>query len=231
MFCETYNKSLKDAAASGEPLSPALRQHLASCAVCRMAFAEEQTLFAAIDSGLHAAANSEVPSTLVSRVRVALNSEPEVQPRRFPLPASGLAGAAVAAAVIFALLYLPSTHSPAFKQPAGSSVAALVKNLPDQSGLNLAHSGGVSPVQRKRPVVLAASRDSKPGSPEVLVPDEERAAFARFMAHASPSSENFLASAALVPRAPKDSVRILPIEIASLELKPLDQKEARQGQF
>jgi hypothetical protein len=231
MFCEAYNQSLTDAAASGEQLSPGLQRHLASCDSCRVAFAEEQSLFAAIDSGLRAAANSEVPATLIPRVHVALNNEPEVRPRRLPLPVSGLAGAAVAAAVIFGLLYLPPKHSPTFKQPVGPSVAASAKNSPDQSASNSVQSGGVSPVQHKRPAVLVASRGVRPESPEVLVPDEERAAFARFLAHASPSSENSLASAALVPRAPKDSVQISPIEIASLELKPLDQKEARQGQF
>src|SRR5437660_481896 len=79
MFCSTYKKSLTDAAVSGE-VSPAQREHLASCEPCRIAFAEEQSLFAAIDSGLRAAANFEVPATLIPRVRVAINNEPAERP-------------------------------------------------------------------------------------------------------------------------------------------------------
>src|SRR5215470_3183095 len=117
MFCEAYNQSLKDAVASGEALTLALQQHLASCESCRAAFAGEQSLFAAIDSGLRAAANSEVPTTLTPRVHVAINNKPTPQPRRFPLPVWGFAGAVVTAATVLALLYVPSRRPPIPVEP------------------------------------------------------------------------------------------------------------------
>ena len=70
MPCAHYKDALIEAAASGADLTSvptpdeetaALRAHLESCASCRAAFEQEQSLFSSIDAGLHAAANAEVP--------------------------------------------------------------------------------------------------------------------------------------------------------------------------
>lgn len=233
MFCEAYNQSLRDAATSGEVLAPAQQQHLASCESCRVTFAEEQSLFAAIDSGLRAVSNSEVPATLIPRVHVALNNEPAPKRRGFALPMWGFAGAAATAAVIFALFHLPYRHpsSPIESARVSPPSIAASASPPPPSGVNSSSHGGVSQLQHERPIVVVASRGPKPKSPEVLVPDEERVAFAQFMAHASPSPTNISARATLVPRAPQEIVEISRVEIASLEVRPLDPKEGRQGQF
>ncbi|MBS1865346.1 MAG: hypothetical protein JSS69_05450 [Acidobacteria bacterium] len=76
MFCDAYNKSLTQAAAAERELTPALQQHLFTCESCRTAFAEEQSLFTAIDSSLHTVANPEIPATLIPRIHVALNNMP-----------------------------------------------------------------------------------------------------------------------------------------------------------
>lgn len=231
MFCEAYNQSLKNAAARGETLSSVLQQHLASCASCSAAFAEEQSLFAAIDSGLRAVSKSEVPATLIPRVCVALNNEPAPQSRSFNFLVWAFAGSVITAAVVLALVYLPSKHQSVSVEPSRPSPVAAAQNLPVPSAVNSVRMGGVSPLQHRKPSVLVVNRGLKPESPEVLVPDEERAAFAQFMAHASASSANVSAKTTLVPRAPQESVQISPVEIASLELRPLEQKEERQSQF
>ena len=102
MFCNAYNKSLTEAAAVGKELAPALQKHLSECEFCRNAFAEEKSLFAAIDSVLHTAANTEVPATLIPRVHVALNNEPVPQSRGFNF-LWGFGGAAVTAAIVLGL--------------------------------------------------------------------------------------------------------------------------------
>jgi len=228
MFCETYIKPLTDAAASGE-LSAAQREHLASCEPCRIAFAEEQSLFGAIDSGLRTAANSEIPATLIPRIRVAFNDEPAPLRRSFSFLVWGLASAAATAGVVLGLIHLSS--KPALVEPSRPAPVAVAQNSPKRTPLNPARTGAVSPLQHKRPAVLIESRDSRPESPEVLVPDEERSAFARYMAQISRSPANISVRAVLAPRGPQESVQISPIEIASLEPRPLDQKEDRQGQF
>ena len=214
MFCETYIKPLTDAAASGE-LSAAQREHLASCEPCRIAFAEEQSLFGAIDSGLRTAANSEIPATLIPRIRVAFNDEPA--PLRRWAKARPVRNG--------------TSSKPALVEPSRPAPIAVAQNSPERTSLNPVRTDGVSPLQHKRPAVLIESRDSRPESPEVLVPDEERSAFARYMAQISRSPANISVRAVLAPRGPQESVQISPIEIASLEPRPLDQKEERQGQF
>ena len=231
MFCEAYNKPLSDAAASGEALSLSLQQHLASCDFCHAAFAEEQSLFAAIDSGLHASANSEVPATLIPRVHVALNNE--------PLPQLGFqkwifAGAIVSCALVVAItLQLRHRDAPVPVR----TITAQTATAPSPRRENL--HPFVPSAAHENP---RRTREAKPAQPspgdratssaaEVLVPDEERAAFAQFMAHTSRAAMNVPARATPVPNAPQESVQILPVEIASLDLKPLEQKEGRQGQF
>jgi hypothetical protein len=80
MPCQPYKDALIEAAASGTEPQGGLRAHLAACADCRAAFEQERSLFASIDAGLHAAANTDVPVSLLPRVRARLDEEPA--PRR-----------------------------------------------------------------------------------------------------------------------------------------------------
>ena len=75
MPCENYREALTEAAAADAVPSGELRSHLDACASCRVAFTEEQQLFAAIDTGVRASANAEVPASLLPRVRVQLNEQ------------------------------------------------------------------------------------------------------------------------------------------------------------
>src|SRR5277367_1821229 len=74
MPCENYREALTEAAAADAVPSGELRSHLDACASCRTAFTEEQQLFAAIDTGLRASANSDVPATFLPRVRANLEN-------------------------------------------------------------------------------------------------------------------------------------------------------------
>ncbi len=75
MPCEHYQNALIEAAASGSEPQGELRAHLAACAACRNAFAQEQSLFSSMDEGLRAAANADVPPSLLPRVRARLDDE------------------------------------------------------------------------------------------------------------------------------------------------------------
>src|SRR5439155_26745984 len=173
MFCETYIKPLTDAAASGE-LSAAQREHLASCEPCRIAFAEEQSLFGAIDSGLRTAANSEIPATLIPRIRVAFNDEPAPLRRSFSFLVWGFASAAATAGVVLGLIHLSS--KPALVEPSRPAPVAVAQNSPKRTPLNPARTGAVSPLQHVKSVALAASNSSTREFPEVIVPPDEGAA-------------------------------------------------------
>jgi len=226
MFCKAYVQSLKDTAASGEMLSPALQQHLASCESCRTAFAEEQSLFSAIDSSLHAAANSEVPSTLIPRVRVATAEEP--QGRTLSFFSWAFAGAAVATAAIVVALLIP------FHRPSNSPKVATntvpptrpIEDSPAAVAVNPPENRGVSIVNRTKPVALAPNNDSRQEFPEVIVSPDEQANLLRYEAllRKKLGPQMLLASAKPFGMPPGiEPLQIVEIDFGDLEIQPLSK--------
>jgi len=218
MFCSTYNKSLTHAAAGGE-LSLELSEHLASCEPCRIAFAEEQRLFAAIDSGLRAVANSEVPATLIPRVHVGMADLPHT--RRFSFASVAIAGAAVVVAMIVGGIYLqfrePSTRTAANPVFTPDSAAKMKPDFP--SAVNPPASGSVSPLHHGTRVTSAVSRASNSVSPEVIVSPEESAGLLQYEAALRERSKPLSLSAVTVSIDLSSGIK--PLEIAELELGDL----------
>ena len=81
MFCESYCQ-LIDSLAAGEPLPPELAKHVAGCSACTSAFAEERTLFAAIEYSLGVAVNVPAPPSLLPRVRAQQETARRLRKRR-----------------------------------------------------------------------------------------------------------------------------------------------------
>jgi hypothetical protein len=231
MFCDAYNKPLTEAVAAGRELTPALQKHLSECESCRSAFAEEQSLFATIDVSLRAAANAEVPATLIPRVHVALNNESAQSHSHAWIFASAAATAILVAAIVISFAHrdLPSPREnvanqtstlPSIRLPQSQQPNAIPDSTPRQTG--------------KAKVVRSVSVqiETLPVQ-EVLVPDEERAAFARFLE--SGQSEQTLATASatipLVPEAPKVLLPLQPVEVASLKISSLNGDEASRDDF
>lgn len=216
MFCEAYKRSLTDAAV-GKELAPMLRQHLASCISCRAAFDDELALYAALDSGLRAIANSEVPATLIPRVHVALNSEPML---RYRHKIWYLTGAAAVAVASLALVLVPIRRTTVPGRTKTAPAGADVKSgsaLP--VALNHSEPRVVIPKQRETPATLIASRSSKSGAPEVIVAPEEQAALLRYEAALrdgiKAKSQPMIAKTVELPQG------ILPLEITELQLGDL----------
>ncbi|HET7259230.1 MAG TPA: hypothetical protein VFI75_05885, partial [Candidatus Acidoferrum sp.] len=102
MPCENYREALRETVAADAAPSSQLRLHLNDCASCRAAFDEESQLFAAIDSGLRMAANTEVPASLIPRVKESLKES--ASPRFSWI--SAFAVIAASAAIVIALIYV-----------------------------------------------------------------------------------------------------------------------------
>jgi len=223
MFCEAYNKSLTHAAASGE-LSLAQREHLTSCELCRIAFAQEQSLFAAIDSRLSIAANSEVPTTLIPRVHFALNDEPAPQRRSFSFLVRGFASAVLTAGVVFGLIRLSS--KPALVEPSRPAPVAVAQNSPERTSLNTVRTGGVSPLQHVKSVAPAASNSSTREFPEVIVPPDEGAALLRYEEFLSKNQGGVVLVASVKSldlRPGIEPLRIAEIELVDLKIPVLSK--------
>lgn len=227
MLCDAYNKSLTEAAAAGRELTPALRRHLSACESCRAAFAEEQSLFAAIDASLRSVANPEVPATLIPRVHVALNNEPSARTHSQKWIFTG----ATLAAVLLVALALKLNHgnSPSVRDISMQiPVAPTFRSRPPNPSV-----AGAAPQVRSRtePIQSVSAKPVSPLTVEVLVPDEERAAFEKFLKRNQSAPMTVSAAISALPEAPKALVPLQPVEIASLKVPLLNGEETSQDEY
>ena len=224
MLCEHYKDALIEAAASGAAPQGILRAHVDSCASCRATFAEEQSLFAAIDSELHADINAEVPPSLIPQVRAHL--EEATAPRlRWAQP---LVFASAGVVLVLLVLMMARPHRTTPENVAKQE--PVVAPAPARTEPN-ANPGKISPADTQSATVRVghprASRNSTiphsvaSSNPEVLVPPDEREGLTRLVA-ALNEHRNF--AAALLARRPEkkdDLVTVDPLQIADIEIKPL----------
>jgi len=230
MPCQHYKNALIEAAASGAQPQGDLRAHLAGCADCRAAFAQEQSLFASIDAGLHVAANAEAPASLLPRVRARLDEAVATQ-RRWLQPVI-LAAASVALAFAIFLFARPHPSRPdnqAKQTPQILGSETLVKNgRPQVSGpaTQIVSSTANKSQTRVHSTLLRPVASSQL---EVLVPPDEREAFARFVAVLGERREVALALAKPAPQTKDEPAGLEPLQINGLEIKLLAGTESEQS--
>ena len=225
MSCAPYKNALVEAAASGsEPLGE-LRAHLAACPACRATFAQEQSLFSSIDTGLHAAVNVEVPASLFPRVRTHIA---ETVPQR--TWTRSLPFATVTAALAFAIFLFARPHHADPANQAKQTPQSPVTELPvantghsnSDPATQIASSNVNNSQTPRHPTLLRTVASSQP---EVLVPPDEREAYSRFIFTVQQRRD--LAAALLAPSPKKQDapVTLELLQIADLELKPLEGRE------
>lgn len=222
MPCENYREALIEAAAADTALSYELRSHLDACASCRAAFTGEQQLFAAIDTGLRARANAEMPESLLPRVRAQLSERPVL--RRAWIPAFGGIGIAAALVVVFSL----ARNSPrvgvepnqgaisaarsaplATNQPAPAAILPLeiAQTVPQHGRVGTANSA---------PIVVAAGVEA-----EVLIPAGQKQAINALLAGFRQGDIRADALPAETPEKPFEELEVSPLDISPIEIKPL----------
>jgi hypothetical protein len=232
MPCEHYKDALIEAAASGSQPQGDLRAHLDACAPCRALFEQEQSLFASIDVGLRATANAAVPASLMPRVRARLDETVAAQHRWLqPLI---FAAASVALAFAIFLFARPHRSSPdnQAKQtpqiPVSEPPTTNAHNQNSVSGTQIVSSHMNNSPARVHSTLLLPVASSQP---EVLVPPDEREAFARFVATLQERGE--MAVALVTPATPEkgEPASLEPLQINRLEVKPLEgtKSEASDG--
>jgi hypothetical protein len=226
MPCQHYKDALIEAAASGAAPQGGLQAHLAECAFCRAAFVQEQSLFAAIDAGLHTAANTEVPISLLPRVRAGLYEVAVASLLRWVQPLVFASAGVVLALMVF--LVARSHHGVPENVAKQSPVVAPTPLIPETStnpaeippvGTQTA-STGTNPSYSVRSSTLVHPVASS--TLEVLVPSDEREALASFVATLSQRSD--LAAALFTQTTEKKDglVGVDPLHIADIEVKPLE---------
>ena len=231
MPCVHYKDALIEIAASGSTPQGELRSHLDKCASCRAAFDQEQSLFAAIDCGLHAAINEKAPSSLLPRVRAQLDEV--IVPRLGWLQPLVFASVSVALAFGVFLVARPhhvtpeevAKHGP-MVVPAPTPGATMTNPEETSEGTRIATiSVSHSHISRNSTGVHSAASSN----PEVLVPPDEREAFGRLVAVLNERSDVGASLVAKVPEKPenRDSLETMdPLSIPDIEIKPLEGTKA-----
>ncbi|HTT34101.1 MAG TPA: hypothetical protein VMH48_10910 [Methylomirabilota bacterium] len=225
MPCERYKDALSEAAASGAVPHGELRAHLDACASCRAAFAQEQSLFSAIDSALHATVNTDVPPSLLPLVRANLDEAVATHSRwfvRWPV----LTGAAVSVAVLFAVLIL---HQDNIARNSGNSVAGNSSAPPtvpaetsNSQGSSLRPGPGGPPprVSVAKNMTRRPATNGRNAVPEVLVPQDQEVLLASYAQQWGARKRAPL----LAKNSDEPTVALLevaPIQIDELNVKPL----------
>ncbi|MGB7027498.1 MAG: hypothetical protein WBD72_09445, partial [Candidatus Acidiferrum sp.] len=224
MPCENYREALIEAAAADTSPSGELRLHLDACTSCRAALAEEQQLFATIDTGLRATANAEVPASFLYRVGARIQ-EASVSPRRWrPSLILALVGAATVVAIFIGARPRHSViDNQANQIPATiahEKLATSTRREAPESPVVVA-STRAHPVQRIGHVKTSSSASSS--HLEVLVPPDEREAYARFVTAQQVRSDVVVAVVAPTPDDEDKRPSVKPLQIAKLVVIPLEQ--------
>jgi hypothetical protein len=228
MPCEKYQAGLINrAVGDGQPELPAdLQAHLHVCPSCRRFLEEEQLLRAMIDASLRRMANAPVPALFLQRFEARLAQE-------LPLKRSWNASYIyLAAAAAVALLMPPMLRVRSAKEPRSflRPQTQVAKPAPQTSSPAASPQSAREsrPVPRSRKSTTQQSLAASP--PEVLVPPEEREAFARFLS--SLNGHESLAVALIKPviahgDQATEPVQTQEIEIAALAVQPLEERNEK----
>jgi hypothetical protein len=222
MLCDKYKESLIEAAASGAALPISLREHVDDCGRCRATLAGEQTLFAAIDAGLHRAANAKVRSCFLPKVKATLATE--TVPTRNPIPRWAFVCAIGAFALAAAFLSLPRGSHYEVRREAITASSEMAANT-DGGRLSLAlenktlYSARASNAPNQQNVSHATSHE-----PEVLIQSEEEECLKRFYATARNRAGDVRAVVADEHEITPKSLLVEQIEVKDLKIEDLDEE-------
>jgi len=222
MNCHLAQKKINDSFAAGAAALPVeVAAHRETCAACQEFFATRQRLFRTLDAGLQSLVNAPVPPSFLPRVRARLD---EV---RAPTGSfnSGWSLLALAAVVLLALGVPVSWHHPerrtGARDPRSAAFRAEEQAIPTTAAAS-PRTKVILSRTRRRAAVLPSRREAFRPSLEVFALPEERAAFARFVAEIPEKRNLALALTHAAPVPANETQEIALLEIAALEVKPLD---------
>jgi hypothetical protein len=220
MLCDTYKEALIEAAASGAALPIALREHVDACGRCRATLAAERTIFAAVDAGLHRAANAKVRDCFLPKVKANLATE--TVPARNPIPRWAFVCATGALALAAAFLNLPRrSHDEGRTKAITASSETSASAGEGRLSLAPQHKTFFSARASKAPNKQNVSH-TKSHEPEVLIQPEEEESLKRFYAAACNRTVDVRAVVADEHEMTPKSLAIEQIEVRNLKIENLD---------
>ena len=219
MSCEIFKSALNEAAATNACPAGDLRAHLEACTDCRAEFAAARTTFAAIDSHLSAIANIQPSSAFLPRVRSLLGRGSTRKLNWTPVGLTAAVAAVVVLAVVLFPLHQRNTPQPQPLQSSRARETQSSKPVVPQVGKPRQEAHTV--LKHSAPVSRHQARGNVRQEPDVIVPEEERVSFARFLS-AVQRREVALALAKIPARDEQKLLQVDPLEVAKLTIAPLE---------
>jgi hypothetical protein len=228
MKCEKHQGKILETLAAGGVFSGELSTHCQACPACRSFYEQQASLFRSIDAGLRAMANHEAPPSFLPGVRGRF-AELTVSRRAWVPRWSFSVALAVVVILGLSLGYVrlrPESRPNSLENVAASAGAMGNRELEPQpliesSTASIRHHNGTR------------SRDLSPvpstAAPEVIVLEEDRQAFAKFVARIPRERDVALALTQPAPSISDGSVEISLLQIESVEVKPLETALADGG--
>ena len=224
MPCKHYKNALIEAAASSAEPQADLRAHLDACAACRAAFEQEQSLFVSIDAGLHVTANTEVPASLLPRVRARLDEEANSK-RRWTANWFTLASAALVVVAFFGARAVWRTNfaEKPVETAGTTSVPPRVTPPPQQQNPLVVPPVGKNSVSQRQPAIAknalaAETLVNGKTMPEVLVPRDQEVLLAEYA-----EQWRFHKRTPLLAQ-DSDATILAPLQVARIQIAELDVK-------
>jgi len=193
---------------------------LDACPACSAAFAEERQLFAAVDTGLRANANAEVPASLLPGVRTKLNELSVSRRSWFP----AFAAIAAAAALVIGIVFVRGVGRGDTEQDLRTTATARGVEPPETKTFSpaLPHvETSAPPSKGKAPRPLRIAPVAPVEEVAVLIPAGQKQAIDAFLASVQHSEGMAGVLGAEKPEIPLPELEVSPLAISPLEMKPL----------
>jgi hypothetical protein len=221
MSCEGYRNKLIDGLARGEnSLDGDVAGHLRTCAECKKFYEAQVHLFGAIDAGVRTMVNEAVPASLLPGLRRLVDEAGA--PRRSRGFAWGFAAVGIAAVVVIGAGLF--RRSPENSGGVKARVPAFAEGVREASRAAPAESQvtAAAPKFDTIKVKHVTVPNNGEAKPEVLVLEEERAAFARFVTNLPEAGDVAVALARPAADGEAAAVEIALLQIDDLDVKPLE---------
>lgn len=224
MNCRALENDLKDLAAETLPQrrEAALRAHLEVCAACRQALTAERAVYDSLDAALHNQVNAEVPAHLGLQIRIAGEAERNNARSTWRPIFTVLAPAAAAAALLFLVARVHWLNGSAGPSQTPATPPVIAAQTRPSEPLPRPPESPRSARPRARASVRSANFVKPTGTTlEVLVSRGEEEEMVKYI-ETLRRHENQM-NVVVVPG--NTRLEIAPLEVARLEMKPLDETQ------
>jgi hypothetical protein len=173
MSCEHFHSTLTDVAL-GASVPPQLQSHLAACASCRTALERERSVLEGIDRQIQDLMSATPSPALASRVRQRLEDGAVARPRSLVVwlfPATAVVGLLLIGFLFVRRASIDRPDTPTQSAVEATNVAPAPYEEPQRPNPTAPPHG---------PARVASRRPVRPIEPEVLIPQEDQIALARY---------------------------------------------------